>query len=95
MDERVHHGQPDFRVGGKIFATLTNDETRLTLRLDRGEAEALAAGNPEVWTVVSTRGGCGWVRGELARITPDDLPDLLDEAWRLRAPAVRLRGPQR
>ena len=38
--EQDHHGRPSFRVGGKIFATIWDDE-HVNVMLD--EAEILAA----------------------------------------------------
>ena len=42
-EERAHGGHPDFRVGGRIFACLSADEASAVVRLDLGEAAALAA----------------------------------------------------
>jgi len=44
-EERAHHGHPDFRVRGKVFATLWPDERRAVVRL--GRLGSLARRRPE------------------------------------------------
>jgi hypothetical protein len=86
-EERSHHGHPDFRVGGRIFASLSADETRCGLRLTYEEAEALARSEPDTVRLVSKPARVGWVSLALDRVAVEDVADLLDEAWRLRASA--------
>ncbi len=85
--EGAHHGHPDFRVKKKIFATLSEGEDRCALRLTHLEARALAASHPTTVRLVSDREPIGWVSIELAAFAADDLADLLEEAWKLRAPS--------
>jgi hypothetical protein len=91
-EERAHVGHPDFRVGGRIFATLgapgpqwamvslLPEQQEDFMRLS--EAFRPAAG---AWG----RGGSTLV--ELAAVPGDLLEAALAAAWRKRAPA-RLRG---
>ncbi len=85
--EGAHHGHPDFRVKKKIFATLSEAEDRAALRLTHLEARALAASRPTAVRLVSDREPIGWVSIELAAFAEDELADLLEEAWKLRAPS--------
>jgi hypothetical protein len=85
--EGAHHGHPDFRVQKKIFATLSESEDRCAVRLTHVEARALAASHPTTVRVVSDREPIGWVSILLDAIGPDELADLLEEAWKLRAPS--------
>jgi hypothetical protein len=85
--EGTHHGHPDFRVKKKIFATLSEAEDRCALRLTHLEARALAASRPTTVRLVSDREPIGWVSIELAAFAADELADLLEEAWKLRAPS--------
>ena len=85
-EEGKHHGHPDFRVRKKIFATLSEDESRVALRLPQIEARALASGAPDVYRLVSDREPYAWVSLLLANANADELADLLEEAWRGRAP---------
>jgi hypothetical protein len=83
-EERSHHHHPDFRVDGRIFATLNESEDHAALRLTSEEANALAQAREE-FRLVSDSRGYGWVRVELARIEREELRELLKEAWQLRA----------
>jgi hypothetical protein len=82
--ESFHMGHPDFRAGGRIFATLgvpTEDWGMVKLTLD--EQEALVQIDPEGFRAV--RGGWGRkgatnVRLETAR--KDVVEDALTAAWR-------------
>jgi hypothetical protein len=85
--EGAHHGHPDFRVKKKIFATLSEAEDRAALRLTHLEARALAASHPAAVRLVSDREPIGWVSILLEAISEDELADLLEEAWKLRAPS--------
>ena len=82
--EGVHHGHPDFRVGKKIFATLSEREDRAALRVTHVEARALAERSPDVYGLVSDREPIGWVSVLLAQADETELADLLEEAWNLR-----------
>ena len=82
--EGMHHGHPDFRVRGKIFATLSEREDRAALRLSHIEARALAERSPGVYRLVSDREPIGWVSADLADADETELGDLLEAAWQLR-----------
>lgn len=82
--EGTHHGHPDFRVGKKIFATLSEREDRAALRLTHVEARALVERSPDVYRLVSDREPIGWVSVLLASADDTELADLLEEAWSLR-----------
>ena len=43
--QQDHHGIPSFRVRGKIFATVPDDD-HLRVMVDEGEIRAAAAENP-------------------------------------------------
>jgi hypothetical protein len=84
--EGAHFGNADFRVGGKIFATLSLEKQGygvliLTIELQAGMVED----EPEVFSPVPGgwgRQGC--TRVSLARVTPDILEAALRTAWRSR-----------
>lgn len=84
--EGAHHGHPDFRVQKKIFATLSEAEDRAALRLSQLEARELARSRPTAFRLVSDREPYSWVSVLLADVSEDELGDLLEQAWKLRAP---------
>jgi hypothetical protein len=84
-----HMGHPDFRVGGKIFATLGYpDEKWGTLKLTPEQQEAVVAAEPRVF--VPVKGGWGR-RGatgvSLREARTGSLRVALGVAWRNVAPA--------
>ncbi len=85
-EEGAHHGHPDFRVRNRIFATLGPAEDRSALRLPYDEARALTSTEPDTYTLVSDREPFAWVSVQLGRVALEDFRDLLEEAWRWRAP---------
>jgi hypothetical protein len=83
--EQDHHGIPSFRVAGKIFATLP-DDLHLRIMAPEGETRAAVADDPlafaELWW--GRRLACVVVALELA--DPQLVLELLDAAWRRKAP---------
>jgi predicted DNA-binding protein (MmcQ/YjbR family) len=92
--EGAHHGHPDFRMRSKIFATLSEREDRVALRITQVEAHALVERSPEVYRLVADREPLAWVSALLACADEPEITDLLEEAWQLRAsetPVTRKR----
>ncbi len=87
--EEDHHGMPSFRVRGKIFATVPDDE-HLRVMLDADAIRAAVAEDPvaceELWWGKQLSAVC--VR--LARADHRRLAELLEEAWRRKAPRALL-----
>ena len=83
--EQDHHGFPSFRVGGKIFATLP-DEEHLHVMLDEGRIREIVARDPhaceEKWWGKKLAG----VRVSLPDAAKDRVAAMLEEAWALRRP---------
>jgi hypothetical protein len=94
--EEDHHGRPSFRVGGKIFATLW-DEQHMNVMLDE----------PGIMTAVEDHAWCAerWWGKRLAAVEVDleqadavTLAELLADAWEGKAPkrlsALRRDAPR-
>ena len=87
--EGAHSGNPDFRVGGRIFATLWVDEARVVLRLSPAMQEALSEAEPDLFTPIEGAWGRrGWTNLDLDACAEETLHDALLRAWRTTAPAV-------
>jgi hypothetical protein len=86
--EGCHFGSADFRVGGKIFATLALErEGYGVLLLTRDEQAGMVADAPEIFTPVPGGWGLkGSTRVRLAKVTADMLEAALATAWRRKAP---------
>jgi hypothetical protein len=85
-EERSHHGHPDFRVGGRIFATLWPGDDRGVLMLPHAEVLDLAERSPDVFSVASARQPIGALSVRLSAIDTAAYAELLEAAWAVRAP---------
>lgn len=81
-------GTPALRVRGRpMLCRLRTDPDALVLRVsDLGEREALLQGQPEAFFSTPHYDGHPYVLVRLERVDPQELAELLEEAWRLRAP---------
>ena len=91
--EQSHMGHPDFRVGGKIFATLSAAGDRGMVKLTVDQQEVLCASEPALFAPVPG----GWGRhGSTHVILPaaDEaaVRSALAMAWRNTAPAKLLKA---
>jgi hypothetical protein len=98
--EGAHMSHPDFRVRGKIFATLYPDDTTGVVMLDPTQQERFVAQAPDAFVPASGawgRRGCTMVR--LAVVRSSAAREAIALAWRNKAPlrgaeeAERLTGP--
>jgi hypothetical protein len=83
--EQDHHGMPSFRVGGKILATVPDDE-HIRIMLAEDEIRAVVAEYPEVCAPSYWGKKLACVLGTLAPATPNLVDELLTEAWLSKAP---------
>lgn len=91
--EGSHFGNADFRVGGKIFATLSLEKEGYGVLLLTPEQQAgMVEDEPKVFSPVPGGWGRkGSTRVLLAKVPQDILEAALRTAWRRRAPK-RLLG---
>ncbi len=91
--EGAHMGHPDFRVGGKIFATLGPDEAYgVVLLTPDVQADIVAAAPLAFAPVAGGWGKRGSTRVELKPARRPEVRRALLEAWRIRAPKSLLEG---
>lgn len=86
--EAPHFDMSSFRVRGKIFCTIPSDRKRLHISVDPLECEALLAeGLPVfeeiIWGKNPKR---DFIRVYLAKADPAQVRELLEDAWRMKAP---------
>jgi hypothetical protein len=91
VEESTSHRTPALKVRGKGFARLrTEAEGGLVLICQLDEKEALlASGDPAFYTTPHYD-GYGAILVDLEKVSREQLTELIEEAWRERAPA-RLR----
>ena len=86
--EASHMGHPDFRVGGKIFATIWPDEKWGMVKLTPQQQQVLCDAHPEAFQPCNGawgRQGCTAVR--IAAIDDELLGEAITLAWRNLADA--------
>jgi len=92
-EEGSHFGNADFRVGGKIFATLgLEKEGYGVLSLTPEEQAGMVTDEPEIFSPVPGGWGKkGSTRVRLAKVTPEILEAALRVAWKRKsAPAKKM-----
>jgi|SRR5580658_3957879 hypothetical protein len=96
VQEKSHFGQPDFRVRGKIFACLSRDGMRGTVKLSLAVQAKVLATHPKVFYAASGRWGrSGWTEINLAILPSAKLDVLMLEAWTIMAPKGLLAAYRR
>jgi hypothetical protein len=88
--EQDHHGRPSFRVAGRIFATLW-DEEHTNVMLDEDGIRTAAQAHPEVCEELRWGRRLAAVRVNLRRADAPLVSELYEDAWEGKAPK-RLAG---
>jgi hypothetical protein len=85
-EENSHMGSPDFRVGGRIFATLASQNQGYgNLMLTPEHQAGFIEGLPDVFVPIAGGWGrMGMTHIRLAAATEDVLAGALRTAWKLR-----------
>jgi hypothetical protein len=91
-EERAHMSHPDFRVGGKIFATLGYpDKTRGMVKLAPEDQHYFSKDYPDVFIPVKgTWGRRGATSVHLKAAKKEVLRKAIEAAWRNTAPKLLL-----
>jgi len=78
---------PALKVRGKSMCRMRTDPDALVLRvIDLGEREALLQGQPDAFFSTPHYDGYPYVLVRLEAVDPVELAELLEDAWRIRAP---------
>ncbi|MFD1859175.1 MmcQ/YjbR family DNA-binding protein [Aeromicrobium camelliae] len=89
VEERTAYGTPAFYAGGRIFLRLRDKpEALVAWCSDLGEREALLASDPDVFFTIDHYAGHASVLVRLERIGVDELAEVIEDAWRARAPQL-------
>ena len=96
-EESSHMGQPDFRVGGRIFATLASASQGYgNLMLTPEQQAAFVEELPEVFVPIHGGWGrMGMTHIRLAAANEDVLAGALRTAWQLRVEKNRKAGQKK
>ena len=78
---------PGLRVAGKGMCRVRTNPDALVIRvLDLGDREALLKGQPDVFFTTPHYDGYPYVLVRLDAVDPAQLEELVEDAWRIRAP---------
>lgn len=92
VEESTWYRTPSLKVLGKGFARLRSEaEGLLVLMCSLEEKEALLASGDPAFSTTAHYDGYGAILVDLDRIDPGQLAELVEEAWRRKAPAILLR----
>ncbi|MYW49061.1 MmcQ/YjbR family DNA-binding protein [Streptomyces sp. SID161] len=85
--EKVAWNMPTFRVAGKMFATLPEDETSIAVRCPKEERDELVLAEPGKFWIAGHEAQFAWVRARLSALEDEnELRDILADSWRQAAP---------
>lgn len=90
-EERAHHGIPDFRIRGRIFATLRPEDGRSVVKLAPADQAALVQMHPEAFALTGWSQQ-GWLGVNLRKLTEPQYRELVESAWRNVAPRSLVAG---
>ena len=83
--EKETWGHPTFRVRNKMFASMASDGSSGTVKSTMDEQQALTQSEPDTFFVPAYVGQHGWIGIRLDRVDPEELRELVTEAWRMTA----------
>ncbi len=86
-EESTWFRTPALKVRGKSFCRMKEDGETLVIQvLDLEDKEALLRSDPELFFTTPHYDGYAYVLVRLDRIGREQLAELVEDAWRLRAP---------
>jgi hypothetical protein len=86
VEEGTWYGTAALKVGGKGFCRMRTDPDALVMRVaDMGEREALLQGQPDAFFSTPHYDGHPYVLIRLDAVDPQELAELIEEAWRIRS----------
>src|SRR3954453_8055287 len=86
--EKTAWSMPTFRVAGKMFATLPEDETSIAVRCPKEERDELVLAGPGKFWVADHEAQFAGGRAPLAAIEDEgELRNILADSWRQAAPS--------
>lgn len=78
--------QPTYRVRKKMFALLGYGADTVCLKATRETQAALVEEEPDVFLLPPFFARHGWIDVVYAKVTAEELGELIEDAWRLTAP---------
>lgn len=86
VEVSTSYGTPALKVAGKLMGRLRTDADG-SLALKTADKEALVAGDDPAYFTTPHYDGYAYILVNLELVDPDELAELLDDAWHIAAPA--------
>jgi hypothetical protein len=80
------YGTPAVKVRGRLFVRLHQDGDSVVVRIDVSERAMRMRADPKAFHITDHYLAYPWMLVRLSAVRRDDLDDLLEDSWRLRAP---------
>ncbi|MHB1841662.1 MAG: MmcQ/YjbR family DNA-binding protein [Sulfobacillus sp.] len=86
VEERETWGHPTFRVIGKMFLTISEDGSAVTIKASIEEQAGLILADAAAFAIAAHVGRYGWITAKRDQVSGAELEDLVIQAWRRTAP---------
>jgi hypothetical protein len=83
--EGTSYGTTAFKVNGKLIARFHQDGESLAIKVEYATREVLMGANPNTYYITDHYRCWPWMLIHIARVHPDELRQLLEDAWRSTA----------
>jgi hypothetical protein len=96
VEESTSYGTPSLKVAGKLMCRLrTEDDGGLAVKCSPTDKEALISNDNPAYYTTPHYDGSNYVLVHLELAEPEELFELVEDAWHIAAPAkVRERRPR-
>jgi hypothetical protein len=85
--EHLIRDRVKFRVGSLVYVAFSRDETTMGFAFPKDEREALVAARPDVFAMPGQSDlRYNWVVARMAALDPDEMRELVQDAWRMVVP---------
>jgi hypothetical protein len=85
-EEGTSYGTPAVKVRGKLFVRMHQDGDAVVVKIDPADRAMRMRADPETYFITDHYTKYPWMLVRLSSATPEDLGELLLEAWRASAP---------
>jgi hypothetical protein len=89
VEEATSYGTPSLKVAGKLMARLrTEDDGGLAIKCSAVDKAALVGGDDPAYYTTPHYDGYNYVAVNLELADPDEVLELIGDAWHIAAPAA-------
>ncbi|MFC4127282.1 MmcQ/YjbR family DNA-binding protein [Nocardia rhizosphaerae] len=94
--EQFAWGMPIFKVAGRLFLTLPEEETSMAVRCPIIDRDELVQAEPAKFWIADHEAGNAWVRVRLAALDDRaEMTAIITDSWQLAAPRALLEQGER